>query len=330
MNIPKYKFINFIKETKSLNNDLDGTCIREFYEELISEPPTNTCKKKLENEIQIVSKVNDESKTTPKTIITNNDRIKMEKDFLKAAQTNDLKTVEGYIESGNDINVLDSFKWSALMIAVVSQNYEIVKLLLENDADVTVEDNSGNNAYKLADKLKNEEIKDLIVRRALSVGTDDDDEQEITNETDINDNSLEYCKICDEKYVKIREKSHFSSIIHVINENKIENRSNLVNYTLKDSNKGYQMLVKSGWNELAGLGSQEQGRIYPLKVIKKYDRYGLGLDRKKKNKYKLKGVLKFEKDGKDSKTVYKSIKDFKKSNEKLKNFERKFRQYFDT
>ena len=324
----KYKFINFIKETSHTNGTVDdGDSIREFYVNVISEesnkkidnlsPPTTTT--------TTILNVVKEIKPVKKLEKTSDNIKKFEKEFLKASQNNDIKIVEMYIKEGFDINVLDSFKWSALMKAVASRNVHIVRLLLENRADVTLEDNSGNNAYKLAVRMKDEEIKNLIINRALSNDDDDDDIEETE------DKSLEYCQICETEYFKAKEKSHVTSIVHLINENKGEKRTNLVNYTLKNSNRGYQMLVKSGWNEVTGLGSNEQGRIYPIKATKKDDRYGFGLDKKNKKASKSNNLFsRLNESKKGSKSVFKSVKDFRKSNEKLNRFEKNFREYFNS
>ena len=327
--IPKYKFINFIKETVQPSNiDLDGNNIKQFYEDLISESSKEPLQRletitKSEDKIEKKKNIN-----RSENIINKEDIKKLETEFLKASQNNDLKTVERYIKSGHNINVLDMFKWSALMKAVAARNFEIVRLLLENNADVTVEDNSGNNAYKLAVRINDDEIKNLIIKKALS-SDDLNEEVDKVDDSNVDENSLEYCEICDKEYLKTREKSHLTSIVHIINENKSENRMNIVNYTLKSTNKGYQMLVRSGWNECTGLGSQEQGRIYPLKATKKEDRYGFGLDKKNKKFQQSHGLLS-NLNRKESKSVFKSIKDFKKSSEKFKKFERNFRQYFDS
>jgi hypothetical protein len=92
------------------------------------------------------------------------------------------------------------------------------------------------------------------------------------------------------------------------------------------------MLVKSGWNEVSGLGTNEQGRIYPVKATKKDDRYGIGLDMKKRKKVSKSFNLfsRLNESKKDSKSVFKSIKDFKKTNQKLSKFEKDFREYFNS
>jgi ankyrin repeat protein len=323
-----YKYINFVKETPTndISGSLDGDSIRKFYIDVISEESN----KKVDNIPPPILNVKKETESIKKLEKTNDEIKKLGREFLKAAQNNDIKTVEMYIKDGYDINVLDSFKWNALMKAVASKNINIVRLLLDNRVDVTHEDNSGNNAYKLAVRMNNEEIKNLIINTALSNDYDDNDVN--IEETETEDKTLEYCQVCDTQYFKAKEKSHLTSIVHLLNENKSEKRSNLVNYTLKSSNKGYQMLVKSGWNEVSGLGTNEQGRIYPVKATKKDDRYGIGLDKKNRKKVSKSFNLfsRLNESKKDSKSVFKSIKDFKKTNKKLSKFEKDFREYFNS
>lgn len=332
--ISKYKFISFIKETpiEKDNERLDGESIRQFYENVISEESSKITDK-LTDQSEDVSRSKDNCmKEEKKHLVKTSEEInKLKKEFLTAAQNNDLKTVKIYINKGYDINVTDSFKWSALMKAVASKNIAIVRFLLENNADLTIEDKSGNNAYKLAVRIKDEEIKDLIVTKALSADVEGEEEGNDCDSDNPEDLTLNYCEACGIEYAKKREKSHITSIVHILNENKDGNRTNLVNYTLKNTNKGYQMLVKSGWNETTGLGSSEQGRIYPVKATKKDDRYGIGLEIKNKKVSKSYNLFsKLNESKKNSKSVFKSIKDFKKSNENLKIFERQFRAYFDS
>jgi hypothetical protein len=47
-------------------------------------------------------------------------------------------------------------------------------------------------------------------------------------------------------------------------------------YSIPASNKGYQILVKGGWNREKGLGADGSGHKFPLKTVMKRDRAGLG------------------------------------------------------
>ncbi len=47
---------------------------------------------------------------------------------------------------------------------------------------------------------------------------------------------------------------------------------------LWQSNRGFQMLQRLGWQAGAGLGSRQQGRVEPVPIVEKRDVLGLGRD----------------------------------------------------
>jgi len=55
---------------------------------------------------------------------------------------------------------------------------------------------------------------------------------------------------------------------------------------LSESNIGFQLLKKSGWNEGTGLGATEQGRLNPVEPQLKQDRLGIGAELKTKKRVK--------------------------------------------
>ncbi len=44
------------------------------------------------------------------------------------------------------------------------------------------------------------------------------------------------------------------------------------------SNKGYQLLQRMGWQAGGGIGAQLQGRVDPVPIMDKRDQLGLGRD----------------------------------------------------
>jgi hypothetical protein len=53
-------------------------------------------------------------------------------------------------------------------------------------------------------------------------------------------------------------------------------------YGIPASNRGYQILVKGGWDREKGLGADGSGHKFPLKTVMKRDRAGLGGSTKEK------------------------------------------------
>eukprot|EP01083_Nonionella_stella_P169008 572092_1 len=74
-------------------------------------------------------------------------------------------------------------------------------------------------------------------------------------------------------------KRHLLSIVHNFNLQ----RKPRASFGIPASNKGYQMLLRSGWKE-TGLGSGESGRLYPVPTVLKRDNKGIGTDKKAKKR----------------------------------------------
>jgi hypothetical protein len=272
------------------------------------------------------------------------------KDLLKAAQSNNLEYIRKSAENKFDLTVLDDFKWNILMIAIAEKNNSIVEFVLNelNDLDLLNKlldnkDSSQNDAKKLAETFKNNKALELIehfykkfenTRRPKSI--------EIEIEDNIDENFYcESCKknfsICDESHIE-----HMKSIVHQLNEIEQDNelaRRKFANFHLKRNNKGYQMLMKLGWDEASGLGVNEQGRMNPIRTRLKLDRLGLGIEEKEGEKsteiekIKLvhpKKIFKLKTNSKMSDGVcLKEYKNKYKNEQKAKKFERNLRRYFD-
>ena len=76
-----------------------------------------------------------------------------------------------------------------------------------------------------------------------------------------------YCEICDEKFVdRSGFESHLNSIFHLFqNSSKNPPPIQKPSWGISNANIGYQMLAnKMGWSENAGLGSRQEGRLYPI------------------------------------------------------------------
>jgi len=72
-----------------------------------------------------------------KSINTNS---KMEMEFIKAAENNDIGKLQNFLKQGVDINATDAHKRTALMAATYENNVESSKLLIKAGADVNAQD----------------------------------------------------------------------------------------------------------------------------------------------------------------------------------------------
>lgn len=319
------KYINFVKETNKidLNKDISGKEIKEFYENLTSQ---DTIKSNIvvdddDDIIEIEPSLNQSIKQVEIDVNLLN-----KNEYFKAVQNNDLKTVKSYLLKGFNVNTIDSYGWSGLMIAVCESNIEMVKLLLDFNASYNVNDKAGNDVFKIArNKIINEEVYNLLINHSLKSEYNDKLIDQVSKDL------FEYCEKCDTMFNLKEKSSHLTSIVHIINENNKDPDAKIrvMDYHLKCNNKGYQLLMKEGWNQLKGLGSNEQGRIYPIKAIAKYDRLGIGIKSNSKDKYVNKSnILKLKKN--NDKPILKSIKEIRKDVERNKIIEKNFRAYLNT
>lgn len=81
-----------------------------------------------------------------------------------AVYKNDLKVARSIIQNGADIDIKDKFGNSALWTSIFNARgeYDLVKLLLENHADLKSANSAGKTPYDLAYIMKFPELIDLI------------------------------------------------------------------------------------------------------------------------------------------------------------------------
>lgn len=212
--------------------------------------------------------------------------------ILKAVEQNDLCFLIKYLNSDN-VDLSDDFGWTPLMSAAYNGNIKVVEYLLKLGVNKRAKEKSGLTAAQLALKRNHLSIVALL-KRKNSIGNNDSkvtdnginllrnksDDELFSNgdATQINlnkDTNVEfYCKICKSSFKKCSVKQHESSTLHIFNT-KPKLRS--VAYGIAKQNKGYQMLLNTGWEEENGLGPFGDGAKYPVKTILKRDRKGFGL-----------------------------------------------------
>ena len=80
-----------------------------------------------------------------------------------------------------------------------------------------------------------------------------------------------YCDQCKEEVAASR-RQHYATILHHFHT---PSSLHLPPFVLQPSNRGYQMMLRAGWQE-EGLGAQGAGRLNPPKTLLKRDKLGLG------------------------------------------------------
>jgi ankyrin repeat protein len=82
--------------------------------------------------------------------------------LMQAVMNNEFEISKFLIENGADVNKTDGFKMSCLMWSAANQNVELTKFLLKNGADKNIKDGNGMTALKAAEEVKNDEIIQLL------------------------------------------------------------------------------------------------------------------------------------------------------------------------
>ncbi|XP_045774403.1 G patch domain and ankyrin repeat-containing protein 1 homolog [Maniola jurtina] len=236
--------------------------------------------------------------------------------LFTSVQDNDIDSLKHILDACPDkINTVDEYGWNLLMIACQAKSYEAVKELLKRGIDITVQDKAGNSAQSLIIKNKSSYLADILLSHVSSCG-----QPKKTNVYDVKEikhkkrhKELFICEICDGKTFDSKDE-HLSSTIHNIKASK--GRKIPTNYVIPQSNKGYQIMLKTGWNKEIGLGPDGSGKKYPIKAVQKNDKKGLGHEQKR-----LKSS-----NGESTKQQIK--KHEKNVNEKNRRFEINFRREF--
>lgn len=82
--------------------------------------------------------------------------------LMQAVMNDETEIAKYLIENGADVNKTDGMKMTCLMWAANNQNIELVKLLLEKGADKNAHDNSGMTALKAAEETENKGVIKLL------------------------------------------------------------------------------------------------------------------------------------------------------------------------
>lgn len=238
----KHKFLPVVQ--------LTGDKAKEIYEEIISQPPEK--KRKIP-----IRKCN--VKLTKSEIPPNF----KQSDIFKFAQNNEVGNLKLLLsQPGININATDDYGWTALMCAACSGAKDSVALLLQKEADITISDKSNRTAISLARKNHHNKILTIIK-----------DYKKLRKETE-RKKQIEpiFCEICKREFQMNPEK-HECSTLHLFNSKPKKLKTF---YGIPDSNRGFQLLLKEGWDRESGLGPEGSGRKFPVKAKMKKDRCGIG------------------------------------------------------
>lgn len=186
-----------------------------------------------------------------------------------------------------DLNTKDMYGWSLLMSSAYAGHHDIVCFLLSKGAEWKgVCDKQGRTAVDLALMAGHRRVADEIQAYSMS-GINV--ERSRTNKvptasmcaealptSQVQEQPLPFfCSLCSVAVRESTEEKHTHSTIHQFN---CQHHSNVHQYGIPISNKGYKLLVKGGWDPERGLGQSSEGKQFPVKTVLKRDRLGLGAD----------------------------------------------------
>lgn len=191
------------------------------------------------------------------------------KDLFLTVQNNDVDKLKYILDRCPDkINIVDDYGWSLLMIACQANSTETTRELLKRGVDMSIRDKAGNSARSLVIKNKNYTLADILLshKETESMQCVNQNSDELKSRQDYT------CEICSKTFPDKEE--HLSSTIHNICASK--GKKIIPHYVIPASNRGYQLLLKGGWDRDSGLGRDGTGKKYPIKTVQKQDRKGLG------------------------------------------------------
>ncbi|XP_069672158.1 G patch domain and ankyrin repeat-containing protein 1 homolog [Periplaneta americana] len=260
---------------KIINNLLNGEEAKRIYEEEVGSdlsyrdnPVTSTAQDKHTNTH------GSRSRNNSQILSKNHNQTKWINSVMAEAQKNNVIALTALFADSCNVDVRDQYGWTPLMSAACAGALDVVKFLIEHRADVNLKDKSGNTCLSLARRNGHLEVVQAITESKSGRRKED------TGTKHMNKDAGEfYCDICKQNFHRSWRK-HVTSTVHLLSSHPKSSIPTV--YGIPATNKGYQMLVKRGWDREKGLGPTGSGNKFPLKTVLKQDREGLGGQQKNK------------------------------------------------
>ncbi|XP_062979584.1 G patch domain and ankyrin repeat-containing protein 1 [Elgaria multicarinata webbii] len=244
-----------------------GEAARSFYEDLVlpSDPGRSSQRKRKAPCIRRHHPAQDAPHTQSRPGQTDT---RKGNQLLKAAQDGNLKSLQILVEKeGCDVNYKDGYYWTAMMCAAYAGHGEAVRYLLSLGAAwVGVCETQGRDAMDLAEEAGHQDIVDIL---------QESERPRVKEESFSSQAPVErkYCAVCQAHYREDTVALHERSTAHLFNR-----RDPLppTRYHIPESNVGFRLMVKGGWDQETGLGPDGTGRKFPIQTVLKRDQKGLG------------------------------------------------------
>lgn len=244
-----------------------GANARETYENVLQMPSTSQNRK--DNSIKSIQKRQMSKHITRRKMTPIFDDNKL----FRAATSNDVPAIEGMAVNHLNVNVTDQFGWSALMMASFEGHLDVVKALIELGAKMDIKSKQKDTALSLAAKKKHEDVVNYLTKKSMLPETIClSSEDECNNEMRIVETF--FCHICKTEFSETNPKVHATSTLHRFNQK--ENKKRSPHFGIPESNIGFRMLLRQGWDRQNGLGPENDGIMYPIKTALRKPRSGLG------------------------------------------------------
>ncbi|CAG0918653.1 unnamed protein product [Notodromas monacha] len=204
-------------------------------------------------------------------------------ELLRAAQNGDVRRIKSCLKRGADVNAKDFFGWTPLMCAVQAGKVKAVEVIVSfGGANVHLRNNQGKTAFEIALTNGRSDLIELIVKGGKGIKK----QREFVSDdsgaaTDGVIPRVVSCDLCGISNIQESYMTHQTTISHqlAVQAGIPEVQLGRPPFLIPESNVGYQMLVRSGWNKRSGLGKDESGRKEPIRASMKRDRKGLGSKR---------------------------------------------------
>lgn len=243
-----------------IKTNQSGEEVSKIYESIINSPSTSQITLPHRPKIEIVNKYN-----SPVIYTFNN--------FCQATTSGNIKLLKSALESNPDfLNQSDQYDWTPLMMAACDGVAESFHYLLDCGADPFWSNKTGQSSYFLAKKKGHYNILNIIFNYA---------NEKLVSTKPKTQISPFFCELCGENFKESTKEKHQTSILHQFN---LKHHNFPTRFGICESNRGFQLMLKQGWDRNSGLGPGQQGHLFPIKTQMRNFRTGLGVEQKRESR----------------------------------------------
>ena len=256
---------------------LSGTEAKQFYENVLSMPEESSpvTRAKRRKRKRSTTKLRHHTSKHAKTLPANTTVSRV----FGYVQEGNLEAVRAALSSGVcGVDTTDEFQWTLLMSAAAAGHTHTVEYLLSMGAKWRDKvDKRGNTAVDLARTSGHLSLACSIETYSDATANEEDTttDSKDTHLRRSRDKSKSYfCDVCQQRVTDSLREKHNTSTVHQFSCGHTVRP--LSSYGIPRNNRGYQMMLRSGWDPERGLGCEREGRKYPVKTVLKRDRLGFG------------------------------------------------------